>query len=172
MEALNIVLFATLAAVCYGILHDQVTAHLCVEHFTIAHPPVFPTESPFWLAIGWGIIATWWVGLRLGVLLAVAARFGANRKLTLAELRRPIVFLMLFSGVMALLSGSLGAVLVATGTLPVPNGWAEVIPPDKHVAFSADAWAHGASYASGALGGLFVIGRTAWLRFRTATAPA
>jgi len=97
---------------------------------------------------------------------------GRNRKLTLAELRRPIVFLMLFSGVMALLSGSLGAVLVATGTLPVPNGWAEVIPPDKHVAFSADAWAHGASYASGALGGLFVIGRTAWLRFRTATAPA
>ena len=78
MEALKIVLFATLAAVCYGILHDQVTAHLCVEYFTIAHPPVFPTESPFWLAIGWGIIATWWVGLRLGVLLAVAARFGAK----------------------------------------------------------------------------------------------
>ena len=78
MEALKIVLFATLAAVCYGILHDQVTAHLCVEYFTIAHPPVFPTESPFWLAIGWGIIATWWVGLPLGVLLAVAARFGAK----------------------------------------------------------------------------------------------
>jgi hypothetical protein len=31
MKALKIVVFATLAAICYGILHDQVTAHVCVE---------------------------------------------------------------------------------------------------------------------------------------------
>ena len=58
MEAFKIVAFCIAAAVVYGILHDQVTAHVCVEYFTIAHPPVFPTESPFWLAVGWGIIAT------------------------------------------------------------------------------------------------------------------
>jgi hypothetical protein len=172
MEAFKIVLFATLAAIGYGILHDQVTAHLCVEYFTIAHPPVFPTFSPFWLAIGWGIIATWWVGLPFGVMLAVAARVGPRPKFRLADLRRPIVLLMLFSATMALLAGSLGALLVATHMLSVPNGWAEVIPPDKHVAFSADAWAHGASYVSGALGGLFVIGRTIWLRLRSAAPMA
>jgi hypothetical protein len=58
METLKIVGFAALAAIVYGIGHDQVTAHLCVEYFTIGHPPIFPTASPFLLALGWGVIAT------------------------------------------------------------------------------------------------------------------
>ena len=45
MEYVKIVAFCVAAAIAYGILHDQVTAHLCVEYFTIAHPPVFHTES-------------------------------------------------------------------------------------------------------------------------------
>lgn len=163
-EATRVVAFATAAAITYGVLHDQVTAHLCVEYFTIAHPPVFPTNSPFLLAIGWGIIATWWVGLPLGIVLALAARAGRAPSLTLNELRRPIIALMLTSGVLALVAGLVGGVLVATGVSPVPGGWGEVIPPAKHVAFSADAWAHMASYASGAVGGLVLIVHTAWIR--------
>lgn len=160
MEALKIIGFATLAAVAYGILHDQVTAHLCVEYFTIAHPPVFPTDSPFLLAIGWGIIATWWVGLTLGVLLAGASRIGSAPKLGLADLRRPILLLMAASGAIALTSGIAGATLVAMRVTDVPGGWGESIPPGKWVAFSADAWAHLASYIAGALGGIFVSART------------
>ena len=45
-EAIRIALFATLAAIVYGIVHDQVTAHLCVEYFTIAHPPV-SSQAPW-----------------------------------------------------------------------------------------------------------------------------
>jgi len=172
MEALKIVAFATAAAICYGILHDQVTAHVCVEYFTIAHPPVFPTESPFLLAIGWGIIATWWVGLPLGVLLAIAARAGSGRKLGLSDLRRPILRIMAMSGILALLSGSLGAALVATDALPVPGGWAAAIPADKHVAFSFDAWAHAASYGAGAFLGTFLVARVAWTRLRPSRGPA
>lgn len=167
-EAGRIVAFATLAAVTYGVLHDQVTAHLCVEYFTIAHPPVFPTKSPFLLAIGWGIIATWWVGLPLGIGLALAARAGPAPRLTIIELRRPIIVLMLTSGVLALVAGLLGGALVATGVAAVPGGWKEFIPPAEYVAFSADAWAHLASYASGAVGGLIMIAHTAWSRRSTA----
>src|SRR3954469_11594932 len=94
-EAFRIILFATLAAILYGIVHDQVTAHLCVEYFTIAHPPVFAIRSPFLLALGWGVIATWWVGLSLGVGLAAAARLGPMPRQSLADLRQPIVRLML-----------------------------------------------------------------------------
>jgi len=163
-EGLHITAFATSAAIVYGILHDQVTAHVCVEYFTIAHPPVFPTTSPFLLAIGWGVIATWWVGLPLGVALALAARVGGAPRLTLLELRLPILVLMLTSGVLALISGLVGAALVASGLAEIPGGWAETIPPAKHVAFSADAWAHVASYASGAVGGLILIAHTVWRR--------
>lgn len=165
--AVRIVLFATLAAIVYGVIHDQVTAHLCVEYFIIAHPPVFPTESPFLLALGWGIIATWWVGLVLGVGLAAAARIGAAPRLGLAELRRPILAVMAASALSACLAGTAGAILVAAGAAPVPGAWGAVIPPDKHVAFSAVAWAHAASYAAGALGGLIVIVRTVRRRVRS-----
>ncbi len=165
-EALKIVIFATVMAIVYGIIHDQFTAHLSVEYFTIAHPPVFPTEVPFLLALGWGVIASWWVGLLLGIALATAARLGATQKRSLAELRRPILLLMLASGLAAALAGATGAALVATGVLPVPGGWEDVIPPEKHVSFSAAAWAHEASYAVGGLGGMIVIFHTVRQRLR------
>jgi hypothetical protein len=34
------------AAVLYGVLHDQITARVCLEYFTVFHPPVFATQSP------------------------------------------------------------------------------------------------------------------------------
>lgn len=167
-EAAKIVAFSTAAAVVYGILHDQITAHVCVEYFSIAHPPVFDTTSPFLLALGWGVIATWWVGLPLGLGLAAAARLGRGRRRGLAQLRGSILKLMAFGGLAALVCGVLGAGLVANGLAPVPGGWGAILPRDRHVPFAFDAWAHMASYGFGALGGLFLILRTAWLRLRAA----
>lgn len=44
MEALRIVALSVLAAVTYGVLHDQVTARMCLEYFTVAHPDVVGHE--------------------------------------------------------------------------------------------------------------------------------
>ena len=41
IESLKIVVLCIVAAIVYGILHDQVTARVCVEYFTIGHPPIF-----------------------------------------------------------------------------------------------------------------------------------
>jgi hypothetical protein len=166
LEAVRIVLFATMAAIVYGVLHDLVTANLCVEYFTVAHPPVFPTRSPILLALGWGVIASWWVGLGLGIGLAMAARIGAARKTNLAELRRPVILLMIATGAAAIVSGAIGASLAAAGFTPIPDFWTKIIPAERQTAFAADAWAHSASYGFGAIGGLFVIVRT--LRRRSA----
>jgi hypothetical protein len=80
MQSLAIIGLSIAAAIVYGILHDQVTARVCVEYFTIGHPPVFPTADPTLLGLGWGALATWWVGLLLGVLLAVVSRGGSRPK--------------------------------------------------------------------------------------------
>jgi hypothetical protein len=167
MEFVKIVLFCLGAAIAYGILHDQVTAHLCVEYFTIAHAPLFPTRSPFLMAVGWGIVGTSWVGLPLGLTLAAAARIGSHRKLALSDLRGLILRLLAAMAVLAIVAGAVSAYLVATGNAPVPGGWALVIPPAKHVAFSAAAWAHMASHVSGTLGGLLVIGCVIRRRMRS-----
>jgi cobalamin biosynthesis protein CbiG len=77
---------------------------------------------------------------------------------------------MIASGIAAIVAGAIGAILVATGNAEVPGRWGEIIPPAKYVAFSADAWAHAASYGVGALGGIVVIGQTIWRRIRKTSA--
>lgn len=71
LEGGKIVAMTIGASIVYGWAHDLVTANLCVEYFTIGHPDIFGTKNPWLLALGWGVVATWWVGLGLGCLLAL-----------------------------------------------------------------------------------------------------
>ena len=166
MEPLKIALLCVVAACCYGILHDQVTARVCVEYFTVAHDPVFQTTSPTLLGLGWGIIATWWVGAILGTLLACSARLGYPPYTTARELVRPVIVLMVVCAVCALAAGITGYMLANAGTIRVPPWIAKWIPPERHARFMADAWAHNASYGAGFLGGVILCILTAAKRFR------
>ena len=58
MRGVGIVALCVLAAVTYGVAHDQVTARVCVEYFTVGHEPIFGTDDPTLLGLGWGILAT------------------------------------------------------------------------------------------------------------------
>lgn len=165
---MKIVAFCVFAAIAYGILHDQITAHVAVEYFTIAHPPLLPTESPFWLGVGWGIVATWWVGLPLGILLAGVARLGRARKFSFADIRKPVVGLMLASGLAAMAVGCIGTALVASGVVSSIGGWEAEIAPEKHARFAFALWAHSASYFFGLVGGIFVVVRP-WRKRQAAT---
>src|SRR5881275_1944665 len=113
MHAVAIVALCIASAVAYGILHDQMTARVCVEYFTIGHPPVFNTESPTLLGLGWGVIATWWVGFFLGVPLALIARIGSRPKLTVAQVAPSIFKLLCAMATMAFAAGILGFLLTS-----------------------------------------------------------
>ncbi|HET9129653.1 MAG TPA: hypothetical protein VFO86_01830 [Terriglobia bacterium] len=52
-----------------GIAVDVVTANVAVEYFTVHHPHVMDSHSPWLMAVVWGIGASWWFGLIAGVLL-------------------------------------------------------------------------------------------------------
>lgn len=154
---LAIVVFSIIAAVLYGVVHDQITARVCVEYFTVGHPPVFGTEDPTLLALGWGLVATWWVGLILGVFLALAARAGPRPRRAIRTLVRPVAVLLSVMAVCALGAGLVGWVLARRGDVWLTGEMAREIPPENHAAFIADLWAHSASYAAGFVGGLAVI---------------
>ena len=157
MEAAKIVLLSMASAITYGIIHDQVTARICVEYFTIGHPPIFGTEDPTLLGLGWGILATWWVGLFLGLPLAVVARCGSRPKRTAKFLVRPIAGLMAFAACGAFIAGAVGWLLASRGLICLGEPFASEVPSDRHVAFLIDAFAHTASYGCGFLGGLVVL---------------
>jgi hypothetical protein len=145
------------AAVVYGIVHDQITARVCVEYVTIGHPPIFGTDDPTLLGIGWGILATWWVGLGLGIPLAIAARAGQRPKRPVGSLVRPIVSLLVVMAVFALGAGLLGWLLASHRAVFLVGWLAREVPADRHVPFLADLWAHSASYLIGFIGGIVVI---------------
>jgi len=166
MEFLRIWIASIAAAIVYGILHDQVTAHLCVEYFSIAHPTILPITSPTLLALQWGILATWWVGCGLGILLAISARAGSKPKLTLKQLYRPLGLLLLCMGVGSLVAGIIGFSLAKSGRIFLDNWLAAMIPPERHARFMADWWAHSAAYLVGMFGGLVFCIRNLVVRVR------
>ncbi len=156
MKALAIVALCTLAAIVYGIVHDQVTARVCVEYFTIGHPKVVDSESPTVLGLVWGVLATWWVGVILGWLWALAARAGSRPKLEPGRFVKPVVIVMLVSATAAFFVGLLGHEMAVNDIVVLKGQLAEAVPRERHVAFVTCWWAHSASYLAGALGGLFV----------------
>ena len=157
MEFLKIVGLGVLAAVSYGIIHDQITARVCVEYFTIGHPPLIASTSPTLLAFAWGVVATWWVGLPLGFTLASAARLGHRPKLLAAQLTPLILRLLATMATVALLAGIVGYILARRGDISLPGNWATIIPAPAQARFLAAAWAHSASYLSGIGGGLVLV---------------
>jgi len=165
MESVRIIILCIASAVVYGILHDQVTARACVEYFTIGHPPIFKTDDPTVLAVGWGILATWWVGIFLGILLAAAARVGRWPKRSMRSLIGPIIALIVFSALLALAAGAAGFFLAKNGSIFLEEPLASRVPPHKHAAFLADLWAHQASYVAAFVGGVYIIVRVAWSRW-------
>ena len=154
MAAAGIMLLSVAAAIVYGIIHDQITARVCVEYFTVYHRPVFPTDDPTLLGLGWGIIATWWVGFILSIPLTLAARAGRRPKRRVLSLIKPIAILLLFMGGCALMAGVAGFAAATSGGVTLAEPWAEKIPPHKHAAFIADLWAHTVSYLVGTAGGV------------------
>jgi len=155
-ESLKICFVSIVAAILYGVIHDQITVRVCLEYFTVFHPPVFVTQSPTLLALGWGVIATWWVGAFLGVMLAIAARAGSRPKLSAVNLFKPIGKLLVATAGCALLAGFLGFVLTRQGVVFPPQWVSDNLSPAAYDRFMADWWAHNASYAVGFIGGIIL----------------
>jgi hypothetical protein len=170
MEFLKIWLLCIVAAVAYGILHDQITARVCVEYFSVAHPMILPLSSPTLLGLEWGVLATWWVGCGLGLLLAASARVGPLPSLSARDISHPIRLLLSSMACSALLAGVAGFLLTKAGVISLQAPLAEAIPGWKHARFMADAWAHLASYFVGGCGGLVLCFRAYTGRKRLASA--
>ena len=141
----------------YGIIHDQITARLYVEYFTIFHAPIFGTDDPTLLGIGWGILAIWWVGLFLGAPLAIVSRAGKLPRRSAAQLIRPVAVLVVVAACVATTAGLVGFIVASNGWVWMVEPWASRIPSEKHVLFLADHWARYASYAAGFVGGLVMM---------------
>lgn len=157
---LKIVLMCVIAAVVYGVCHDQVTVRISLEYFTVGHPPIFPTSSPTLLALGWGVIATWWVGALLGIPLAISARAGRRPRRNAGALVRPILILFCTAAICAVIGGLIGYTLANMGIIYLVPHLADRISENRRTAFLVAGWMHSVSYLVGFIGGTIVVIQT------------
>jgi hypothetical protein len=141
-----------LISIAYGILHDMITANLCVEYFTIGHPKIIQSESPFLLALLWGVIATWWVALPMGLIIALSNELGRRTKLEFSVVLKLIVKLTFVMFGIAFLSGIMGYFLAESKIIYLIPKLADKIDISMHSKFLAAGWAHVSSYISGIIG--------------------
>ena len=165
MNAVRIVILSVLAAIFYGVVHDQITARICVEYFTIGHPSILNhTHSPTLLGLGWGIIATWWVGLFFGVPLAMIAQSGRlRRKISWFELIKPVAALLAIMAIVAFTAGAVAYRQADRGVISLQGELSDKVPFEVQTRFIAVMAAHIASYAAGFVGGLVLCGYV-WVR--------
>lgn len=93
-EALRIIGLTVLAAAIFGFLHDSVTARISLAYFTVGHDMPFQTTNPNLVALIWGVVATWWLALPLGIMIAACALVGRRPTVTWRELRQPLALLV------------------------------------------------------------------------------
>lgn len=148
-----IIFWCTMLAIGYGIAHDQITARVCVEYFTIGHPRLIESESPTALGVFWGVVATWWAGVILGVLIAVAARAGRRPKWPAARVVKPTLILSIVMAACAVATAIAARELAMRGIVQLLPPLDSRVPAEKHLAFITAGGAHVASYAVGFIGG-------------------
>ncbi|MFN0195332.1 MAG: hypothetical protein ACKVT0_01195 [Planctomycetaceae bacterium] len=166
LHEVAILMMTVLAAIIYGVIHDQITVRICLEYFTMFHDLPFESDSPTVIALLMGILATWWVGLPLGVGLMLASRAGSLPKRSAMSLIRPLAVLLVLMGIGTVIAGFAGYHFASTGQVVPPGDFAQIILKSRHPVFVADYWAHNASYLGGVIGGLGLIFWVVWSRYR------
>ena len=157
-EALKIIVLTVGLSCAYGIIHDQITARVCIEYFTVGHfSPTNLSWTPTVLGLYWGIVASWWVGLILGIPLALCAQAGPWPKRTAHELLRPLLTLLILTFACAMT----GLVICRlTNFTAPPHLLPMVLNADQAARFSADLVTHNISYGVGLFGGPWL---SAWV---------
>ncbi|MBS1720165.1 MAG: hypothetical protein JST35_06945 [Armatimonadetes bacterium] len=81
LTGVTMILMGVGGAILYGWALDFVTAHFCIEYFTEWHPDIGVPPVGWMIALAWGVVASWHVGLIGAIIVTTAARYGQLPKL-------------------------------------------------------------------------------------------
>jgi hypothetical protein len=164
------VIFCTIAASLYGIVHDMITARLSAEYFSFASPfmrimGTSPTLRHLdgdvnLLALFWGVVASCWIGALGGICTGVAATIGRAPALGAMHYCNLVCKLFAMMACCAVIAGLIGFGLGRVGTPSLIDPDA-IISPAKQAAFNAVDSSNKASYVIGIVG-IFVLSIKIW----------
>ena len=156
-----------LIAGAYGALHDQLSYTIAPEYFTRFKYDQFGFD-PQWFGghratvAVIGFLATWWVGLFIGLFLAGTALLQPDARHMRSAITRGLIITLVVAAISALAGLAYGWSFVHEP----PRGW--YIPSglgDPHAFLSVGSM-HNASYGGGVLGLLLALTDMEWRRNR------
>src|SRR5436853_6553045 len=140
---LKVVGLSIALAVAYGLIQDQITIRICPAYFLVFHPNPLEIHNITLLALFWGVAATWWMGLLLGIIFGATSSLGPIPPVSLGFVLRCLLGLLLFTAICT----------IGSGFIALLTGFRA---PGMDHACSVDFAAHNASYDSAALGAAVV----------------
>jgi hypothetical protein len=163
-----IVLMSVVAGIVFGVLHDQLTARLCLEYFTIGHatPESVIRQGATVIATYWGLRAGGSAGLILGLGIALVCVAGARPAVTWRRLLVPMLLLLILCGLSSAVGG--GMAYWATGQGQLRFATEMDLAPAAERGFLICLWMHTGAYAGAALGTL-TLASWVWLQRLRAT---
>jgi hypothetical protein len=154
-------LYTTLVALLYGVVHDQLTATLSPEYFLLGKSLSADPAAFRWAVAKLGARASAGMGLLAGAALLVANGSGSSERFGYRELVRLSLVPLAFAVFFAVAFGAVNARLELGATTA-----REFVTDDRVRAFVV-VWAiHLGSYVGALLGVVAAGGRVAWHRVR------
>jgi hypothetical protein len=148
LPLLRIVAVCVATTIAYGVLQDQVSARLCPEYFTVAHPPIEGLTDPTLVGLAWGFLGSWWGGLMMGGAVGLTATLGSRPVLTARDLPGPLLVAMVAVALGTLIAGGAGFHNGRLANIAVGEPFASRIPPERHLVFFSVACAHFGTYTT------------------------
>jgi hypothetical protein len=149
----SFVLISAITAGLYGVLHDQVTYTISPEYFTAfkfkqfnIYPQQFGNAR---IAVGViGFLASWWMGIFLGLLLGATALIFKTHQQMKTELRKVLSFILLI----VFAFGGIGYLLSKFHFISLELPWGVTDELADKDAFFDVASIHNFSYIGGGIG--------------------
>jgi hypothetical protein len=153
-------------AVGYGLIQDQITIRICPEYFTVWHPNPLQIDGSTQLALYWGVAATWWVGLILGIIVAAVATVGEMPKPKFGVVLRRLIWLILATGLCTVFAGLVAQLTGFMAPPAITGPKIEQLADAERHRFAVDWAAHNMAYLSAFVGAMVVSGLTWFGRYK------
>jgi hypothetical protein len=93
------------SSIAYGIVHDQITIRICPDYLLVWHPKLLSTNNLTLVALAWGVVATWWMGAFLGLIVGLGATAGRPPFAAKPAIFKAYIWVMAATGLCAALAG-------------------------------------------------------------------
>lgn len=173
LPSLQIIGITIAACMVYGLVHALAATQISIIYYAAFYPfPPVLLENPVLFGLVLGVATSWWLGLSLGVILALACRKGDKPKLGWKSLVKPLLVFVGIALVCTAIVGGIAYVLSIKGMLELPDAIWHLIMYEEEAGFWAVGFMNLTAYLAAMVGCIWMVLRIRSTRKRLSENPS